>query len=145
MVRSSSSKQIDRSQAERYRRVGVSLLASAQALEAVAVEGDPYGNAVGVVAIHSAIAYNDALTLAFRGIKSTEGDHRKAADVLQRAMGSRAVPEQVDRGCARSSRSRTGSRTAVSITRSTRLASCCGARRLLGSGRSRCIRSVLNG
>lgn len=97
MVRSGSAKEVDRSQAERYRRVGASLLASAQALEAIAVEGDPYGNAVGVVAIHSAIAYNDALTIAFRGIKSTEGDHRKAADVLQRAMGSRAEPEQVAR------------------------------------------------
>lgn len=41
---------MDRSQAERYRRVAASLLASAQALEAIAVEGDPYGNAVGVVA-----------------------------------------------------------------------------------------------
>ena len=61
------------------------------------MEGDPYGNAVGVVAIHSAIAYNDALTIAFRGIKSTEGDHRKAADVLQRAMGSRVETEQIAR------------------------------------------------
>lgn len=97
MVRSGSHKAVDRSQAEKYRRVGVSLLASAQALESIAVIGDPYGNAIGVVAVHAAIAYNDALTIAFRGIKSTEGDHRKAADVLQQALGHRAATEHVDR------------------------------------------------
>jgi hypothetical protein len=97
VVRSGSHKTVDRSQAERYRRVGVSLLASAWALESIAVAGDPYGNAIGVVAVHAAIAYNDALTIAFRGIKSTEGDHRKAADVLQQALGHRAAAEQVSR------------------------------------------------
>ncbi|MBA3968863.1 MAG: hypothetical protein H0X52_02045 [Gemmatimonadetes bacterium] len=96
MVRSGSHKAVDRSQAEKYRRVGVSLLASARALESIAVTGDPYGNAIGVVAVHAAIAYNDALTVAFRGIKSTEGDHRKAADVLQQALGHRAAAEQVN-------------------------------------------------
>jgi hypothetical protein len=96
MVRSGSHKAVDRSQAEKYRRVGVSLLASARALESIAVTGDPYGNAIGVVAVHAAIAYNDALTIAFRGIKSTEGDHRKAADVLQQALGHRAAAEQVN-------------------------------------------------
>lgn len=97
MVRSGSHKVVDRSQAEKYRRVGVSLLASARALESIAVAGDPYGNAIGVVAVHAAIAYNDALTIAFRGIKSTEGDHRKAADVLQQALGHRATVEHVNR------------------------------------------------
>lgn len=97
MVRSGRSKGVDPYQAEKYRRVGASLLASAQALESIAVTGDPYGNAVGVVAIHAAIAYNDALTIAFRGIKSTEGDHRKAADVLQTALGHRAQANQMDR------------------------------------------------
>lgn len=42
MVRSGSSKEIDRSQAERYRRVAASLLASAQALESIAIAGDPF-------------------------------------------------------------------------------------------------------
>jgi hypothetical protein len=97
MVRRGSAKDVDPSQSEKYRRVGASLLASARALEAVAVPGDPYGNAIGVVAVHAAIAYNDALTIAYRGLKSTEGDHRKAADVLQRALGHRARAEEVDR------------------------------------------------
>lgn len=97
MVRSGSAKEVDPSRAEKYRRVGASLLSSAHALVSVAVTGDPYGNAIGVVAVHAAIAYNDALTIAYRGIKSTEGDHRKAADVLQRALGHRARPEEVAR------------------------------------------------
>jgi hypothetical protein len=97
MVRSGSAKPVDRSEAEKYRRVGASLLASAQALDAVAVVGDPYGNAIGIVAVHAAIAYNDALCIAFRGVRSTEGDHRKAADVLLRALGHRARPEEVRR------------------------------------------------
>jgi hypothetical protein len=97
MVRIGSAKDVDPSQAEKYRRVGASLLASARALEAVAVAGDPYGNAIGVVAVHSAIAYNDALCIAFASLKSTEGDHRKAADVLKRALKSRAEPVQAER------------------------------------------------
>jgi hypothetical protein len=40
MVRSGSHKAVDRSQAEKYRRVGVSLLASARALESIAVTGE---------------------------------------------------------------------------------------------------------
>jgi hypothetical protein len=97
MVRIGSAKDVDPSQAEKYRRVGASLLASARALEAIAVAGDPYGNAIGVVAVHAAIAYNDALCIAFAGLKSTEGDHRKAADVLKRALKSRAEPGQAER------------------------------------------------
>lgn len=97
MARTGSAKEIDPMQAEKYRRVGASLLASARALDAIAVPGDPYGNAIGVVAVHAAIAYNDALTIAFRGLESTEDDHRKAADVLQRALGHRAPAEEVDR------------------------------------------------
>jgi hypothetical protein len=97
MVRIGRAKDVDPSEAEKYRRVGESLLASARALEAVAVVGDPYGNAIGVVAVHSAIAYNDALCISFAGFKSTEGDHRKAADLLQRALKGRAEPGEVAR------------------------------------------------
>lgn len=87
---------MDRSQATRYLRVGESLLQSAEVLSEIAVEGDPYGNAIGVIATHAAIAFNDTLTIAWREVKSTEGDHRRAADVLQQSLGSRALPEMVD-------------------------------------------------
>jgi hypothetical protein len=52
---------------------------------------------LAIVAIHAAIAYTDAITIAFRGIKSTDGDHTRAADVLVHALGRRSDPEQVRR------------------------------------------------
>lgn len=95
MVSRGSRKDVDRSQAEKYRRVGASLLESARALTALASEDGRYGNAIGVIAVHACIAYNDALTIAFRGLKSTEGDHTRAADTLLHAMGSRVPPDRV--------------------------------------------------
>jgi hypothetical protein len=95
MTGRSRQKRVDRAEAAKYLRVGESLLRSAEALAEIAVEGDPYGNAIGVVATHAAIAYNDALTIAYRQVKSTEGDHRRAADVLQDALGPAAPPAKV--------------------------------------------------
>jgi hypothetical protein len=97
MAGPSRQKRIDRGQAAKYLRVGESLLTSAEALAEIAVDGDPYGNAIGVIATHAAIAFNDALTIAYRGVKSTEGDHRRAADVLQQALGPRAPADQLTR------------------------------------------------
>jgi hypothetical protein len=48
-----------------------------------------------VVAVHACIAYNDALTIAWRGVKSTEGDHTRAPDTLVFALGPRAAADQV--------------------------------------------------
>jgi hypothetical protein len=56
-----------------------------------------YGNGVAIIAIHSAIAYTDALTVAYREIKSRDGDHIHAADVLVRALGPAADTRQVQR------------------------------------------------
>lgn len=95
MVTRGSRKEVDRHQAEKYRRVGASLLESARALGTLAADDTRYGNAIGVIAIHACIAYNDALTIAYRGIKSTEGDHARAADTLAFAMGSRVPPDRV--------------------------------------------------
>jgi len=83
-------KAVDRSAAEKYRRVGTALLESAETLITVADEDDQFGNAIAIVAIHGAIAYADSLAIAFGGFKSTDGDHTRAADVVQEAMGSRA-------------------------------------------------------
>ena len=97
MVRPSRRKSTERSQAGRYLIVAESLLRSAEALSEIAVEGDPYGNAIGVVSTHAAIAFNDALTIAYRGVKSTEGDHRRAGDVLQEVLGARVPADQLSR------------------------------------------------
>lgn len=45
--------------------------------------------------VHAAIAYVDALTIAYAGFKSTEGDHLKAAATLQDALGNRVDPRKV--------------------------------------------------
>lgn len=92
MVRGGRRKTVDPDQAEKYRRVGAALVESARALLTVADEGDRFGNAIGIVAVHAAIAYTDALTVSYAGFKSTEGDHRKAADALQGALTHRAEP-----------------------------------------------------
>jgi hypothetical protein len=92
MIKRGQRKPVDPGQAEKYRRVGASLVESARALLTVADEGDRFGNAIGIVAVHAAIAYTDALTISFGGFKSTEGEHRKAADALQAALTHRIDP-----------------------------------------------------
>jgi hypothetical protein len=47
--------------------------------------------------VHAAIAYTDALTIAYREVKSVDGDHTRAADVLVHALGQRADQTQVRR------------------------------------------------
>ena len=95
MVTRGSRKEVDQGQAEKYRRVGAALLESAQTLAELATESDSYGNAIAVVAVHACIAYNDALSIAWKGVKSTEGDHTRAVDTLVFALSHRAPPERV--------------------------------------------------
>jgi hypothetical protein len=82
-------KVVDRSVAEKYRRVAESLLVSAQTLSELAEEEDHFGNGIAVVAVHAAIAWSDAVCIAYAGVKSTDGDHARAADLLQDALGTR--------------------------------------------------------
>ena len=95
MVKLGSTKRQDRSSASKYHAVGRALLRTAQDLESVA--DLKYGNGLAIIAIHAAIAYTDALTTAYREIRSTDGDHRRAADVLLHALGRRADPTEVGR------------------------------------------------
>ena len=76
--------------------MGSALLESARALAELATDEDRFGNAIAVVAVHAAIAYNDALTIAFRSVKSTEGDHAKAADTLLFALSHHAPAARVE-------------------------------------------------
>ncbi|HEU4452513.1 MAG TPA: hypothetical protein VFR81_05605 [Longimicrobium sp.] len=91
MARLGRRKAVDGSAAEKYRRVGAALLESAETLTTLAEVDDQFGNAIAIVAIHGAIAYSDTLAIAFGGFKSTDGDHTRAADLVQEAMGSRAA------------------------------------------------------
>ncbi|HYR11287.1 MAG TPA: hypothetical protein VEQ60_26130 [Longimicrobium sp.] len=95
MVTRGSRKQVDRAQAEKYRRVGEALLNSAQALAELATDSDSYGNAIAVVAVHACIAYNDALSIAWKGVKSTDGDHTRAPDTLLFALTHQVPAERV--------------------------------------------------
>lgn len=95
MVTRGSRKEVDRTQADKYRRVGAALLESAQTLADLAADSDSFGNAIAVVAVHACIAYNDALSIAWKGVKSTEGDHTRAPDTLLFALSHQAPPERV--------------------------------------------------
>ncbi|HEX2189090.1 MAG TPA: hypothetical protein VHG51_09355 [Longimicrobiaceae bacterium] len=95
MVKLGSTKSEDPSRAGGYFRVAQGLRSTARDLGTMA---DPkYGNGLAIVAIHAAIAYADALTVAYGGFKSTDGDHTRASDALQRALGHRADARQVRR------------------------------------------------
>ena len=52
-------------------------------------DGDEYGNAIGICAIHACIAYADAICIKHGGFKSSEGEHTRAADALREALGNR--------------------------------------------------------
>ena len=95
MVTRGRRKDTDRHQAAKYRNVGSALLQSAKDLEDLATDETRYGNATSVIAIHAAIAYNDAITIAYGGFKSTEGEHVRAPDALLAALKNPS-PEAVD-------------------------------------------------
>jgi hypothetical protein len=52
---------------------------------------------MAIVAVHAAIAYADALSIAFRDLKSVDGDHSMAVVTLRHAMGHRADEAQMKR------------------------------------------------
>ncbi|HET7230905.1 MAG TPA: hypothetical protein VFJ16_12925 [Longimicrobium sp.] len=94
-MRLGKTKNEERSRAVGYQVVARSLLETAHGLDTLA---EPrFGNGLAIVSVHAAIAYTDALTVAFRGIKSVDGDHTRAAEVLAHALGQRAEPGQVKR------------------------------------------------
>lgn len=84
---------IPQHRAEQYARVAKGLTRGAEDLFALAESEDRYGNAIAVLAVHAAIAWTDALTIAYRGWKHTGSNHHKAADVLLRALGPRVSGE----------------------------------------------------
>lgn len=90
MTRRTKRTREDPSRAGRYHRIGAALLRSAQDMLDIADERATYGNAVAIIAIHAVIAYTDALTIAHGGVKSGEGEHLRAVDVLKDILGTRA-------------------------------------------------------
>jgi len=94
LVKRTTGKRVDRSQASKYAEAGRVFLESARALADLADESAPYGNAIGLLSIHAAISYTDALTIAF-GEKKSTGEHGKATDTLRAILGSKVDDKQV--------------------------------------------------
>lgn len=94
-MRLGKTQQEDRLRAPKYQAVGRALLETANALDVI---GDAkYGNGLAIVAVHAAIAYTDALTVAYRELKSTDGEHIQAVNVLMHALGRRVDEAQTRR------------------------------------------------
>jgi len=93
MVKRGRRKPMAPESAAKYFVVARALRKSARDLEELADEGDSYGNALAIVSIHSAVAYVDALSITFGGIKSSGGDHLRAVDALKTALGNRMDPD----------------------------------------------------
>jgi hypothetical protein len=89
MTRKGRRKVVDPSLFVKYRDVGRALRNSANDLATLAEDGDEYGNASGICAIHACIAYGDAICIKLGGFKSSEGDHIRAADALREVLGNR--------------------------------------------------------
>jgi hypothetical protein len=94
-MRLGKTKDEERSRVAAYQAIARSLMETARGLDTIA---EPrYGNGLAIVSVHAAIAYTDALTIAYRSVKSVDGDHYRAADVLIHALGQRADEVQVRR------------------------------------------------
>lgn len=93
MIRRSRTRTVDRLSAGKYQQVGRAFIDAADALSTVAGEDETYGNAVGLLSIHAAIAYSDAVSIAYGARKSTEGDHEHAVSVLRSVLNTRLPNE----------------------------------------------------
>lgn len=95
MVKLARTKHEDRERSAKYQSVARALHTTARDL---ALIGEAkYGNGLAIVVIHAAIAYADALTVAYREIKSTDGEHVQAVKVIEDALGEHATPDQLRR------------------------------------------------
>lgn len=83
MVRKTTRKSIDKSKFNNYRIVAESFYGGAE----VAKEYE-YWNASGVLIIHAAIAYSDAICIKFGGVKSQGEDHNQAIFLLKELLST---------------------------------------------------------
>lgn len=88
-------KQVDRSRGRGRHRDGRAFLQTAQDALALADPGDS-GKPIMSNALRAVIAYADALTIKFGGIKNTQ-DHKTLPRTLQQALGQRARKKQLRR------------------------------------------------
>lgn len=86
MTRKSVTTNVAKQKAGGYKSVADNFFNGAE----VAYEYEYY-NAAGVLIVHAAIAYSDAITVKFQGIKSKGEDHHEAIILLQKVVGN--LPE----------------------------------------------------
>jgi|ERR1044071_3207693 hypothetical protein len=78
MVRPGRRQSVSRSKESNYRMVAENFYAGAEAAKAY-----EYWNAAGVLIVHAAIAYTDAITIKVGGVKSRGEGHMETADLLK--------------------------------------------------------------
>lgn len=83
MVRKTSRKTIGKSLANNYKIVADNFYSGAE----VAKEYE-YWNAAGVLIVHSAIAYSDAICIKYGGVKSQGEDHNQTVMLLKEVVTS---------------------------------------------------------
>jgi hypothetical protein len=72
---------VPRSKYEDYLKVAENFHAGAEAAKTF-----EYWNAAGVLIIHAAIAYSDAITIKIGGVKSQGEDHMAAVDLVRQVV-----------------------------------------------------------
>src|SRR5687767_7594377 len=92
MTRRGRVKPADRSEAEGYRQQAIDYLKSARTLADLA--DSRLGNSIAVLVVHGAIAWTDALCIAYGGKKSI-GDHDEAPGLLETILGKLAAPAKI--------------------------------------------------
>lgn len=81
MVKKTTRKTIDRAQAKNYKIVADNFYSGAE----VAKEYE-YWNAAGVLIVHLAIAYSDAISIKFGGVKCQGEDHNQTVALLRKLV-----------------------------------------------------------
>lgn len=92
-MKKSTVKRVEPILSDGYRDVARSLLKTASDLYAL---GDrAYGTAIGILCVHAAIAYSDAICIKLGGRKSTDRDHTRVADLLNELIGEKPNKKQI--------------------------------------------------
>ena len=93
MMRRTSTKQVESSQAGNYLEKARGFRADAQS--AFELSQDFSTNGLAVMCVHAAIAYADALCIRAAGVKSTSGDHTDSAVLLQDSVRIRSAEDKL--------------------------------------------------
>lgn len=81
MTRKTIKKSVDKGKAKDYKKVAESFYGGAEAAKEF-----EYWNAAGVLIVHSAIAYADAVSIKFGGVKSQGQDHNQTITLLKEIL-----------------------------------------------------------